>query len=260
MEENLIWPDYFSLLLSDFFSTFNIVPFPVIILVVEDISKAHFDSRPDHEAKFNNASKPIDFNGAIVPPKEFNDKFQILINEAYIIDSIEKKNKNWIGTLAHEATHIDDFITFAKILGVTDYDIILDESKFLMFRLWTEFNARAKGYYFLRKHLLPNVSDETLLPYILEEELPLHWKNLFEGYHSTNDGFEQMYHVVQFLGRLYVLQDLYPSQFTDEFVFEYFNPYSWMYELFIFLSSHTTLEKAYKDFDSMEKIFKTDFN
>jgi hypothetical protein len=68
-----------------------------------------------------------------------------------------------------------------------------------------------------------------------------------------------MYYVVHFLGRLHILQDLYPNQFTDEFVFDYLKPTIWMYELFIFLCSHTILEKAYLDFDEMKEILKKNF-
>jgi len=260
MEDNLTMQSAFSLLLADFFKTFGIEPFSVNIAIPDDISKAYFELRSDHETEFTNRLKLENYNGLVVPPKEFSESFTILINRNYLLDSLEKDNRNWIGTLAHEATHIDDFMNFAKIMEVTDYDIIWDKSKFRMFHFWTEFNAKAKGYYFLRKHALDDIRDETLLQYVLEEELPNHMKSLFESYHSTDDGDEQMYNVVHFLGRLHVLQDLYPMQFTNDFVYEYFRQNIWMYELFIFLCSHTTLEKAYKDFDEMKEILKTNFN
>lgn len=257
MEENTNLKNQFSALLTDFFSTFNIEPFPVKFSVVEDISKAYFELRPDHVSKLSNTNKLNEFNGMTVPPKDFNEKFTILLNNKYILDSIA--NRNWIGTFAHEATHVNDYIEYAKIIGVSDYDILLDTGNFRMFQIWTEFNARAKGYYFLRKHSLENICDESILQHILEFELPYHSKNLYESYHSTNNGDEQMYYVSHFLGRLHILKELYPNQFTDEFIFEYLKTNKWMYELFNFFCTHTKLEEAYKDFDEMKEILRTNF-
>lgn len=248
---------YFLILLNDFFTTFNIEQFRVTLSIVEDIKNAYFDLRPDHKSKLFNEQMINSFNGMIVPPKKFEDCFTILLSRNYVLDS--SQNLNWIGTLAHEATHVNDYIEFAKIIGVTDYDILIETENSRMFQIWTEFNARAKGYYFLRKYSLNNISDESLIPHILEVELPYHSKNLFESYHSTNDGNEQMYYVSHFLGRLHVLQDLYPEQFTDDFIYEYLKTNKWMYELYKFLCSHTKLNDAYKNFDEMKEILKINF-
>jgi hypothetical protein len=176
MEDNSLLQSGLLALITDYFKTFSIKPFAVYITLVDDMSNEYLKLRPDHEVKFAYANKQEDSNGCVVPPKEFSDSFTILVNMRYILDSFDRKDLNWVGTLAHEATHIVDYIAFAKITGITNYDIIIDKNRFRMFHLWTEFNAKAKGYYFLLKYSFADICDENRLPYILEKELPFQKK------------------------------------------------------------------------------------
>ena len=82
-----------------------------------------------------------------------------------------------------------DFIDYSRLLGASDYEDILNIERNMPFHLWTEFNARAKGYYFVRKYTFQNMFDITQVNDIVNTELPMQERLLRENYHRTNDGF-----------------------------------------------------------------------
>lgn len=251
----------FSGILADYFATYRVKPFPINISIADDLWNEYVKLRPDHAEK---NSEMAEFqrtsSGTIVPPREYEGIFTVLLNKDYIMESIQKNNANWVGTLVHEIVHINDFIQFAKLIEVTDYDIVLDRNNHSMFHLWTEFNAKAKGYYFVRKYTYKDVQDKSQLQYIFETELPFQINSMLEDYNSTNDGDRKMYYVVHFIGRLYILQKLFSNYFTNREIKELFVSNKWMYELYIFLTTHTELEDAYRDFDDMKEILKQNFS
>lgn len=261
MRDNSALKKVLADILVDYFSTYDVIPFPIDILLVDDMWDGYVELRPDHAEKEPEMAEVQRTNcGTVVPPKEFDGIFTILLEKNYVIDSMQKNTADWIGTLVHEAVHVNDFIQFAKLVNATDYDIVLNRNNYRMFHLWTEFNAKAKGYYFLRKYTFEDMQDESQLPYIFNTELPFQINNMFEAYHSTNDGDRQMYWVVHFLGRLYILQRLFPKYFTDEQIRKLFDSNRWMCELYAFLSAHTKLEDAHRDFDDMKEILKQNFS
>lgn len=261
MGDDLVLENLFSEILADYFTTYGVNPFPINISIVDDMWDGYAKLRPDHAKK---EPEMAEFqrtnNGTVVPPKKFEGTFTILLNKDYVIDSLQKNTADWIGTLVHEAVHVNDFIQFAKLVKATDYDIVLNREKYRMFHLWTEFNAKAKGYYFVRKYTFKNVQDEGQLQYIFETELPFQINNMFVAYHSTSDGDRQMYYVVHFIGRLYILQKLFPRYFTEEHIRELFVSNMWMYELYTFLTTHTELEDANRYFNDMKEILKQNFS
>ena len=69
-----------------------------------------------------------------------------------------------------------------------------------------------------------------------------------------------MYYIVHFIGRMYIWQKLFPEYFTDKAICDMFSANKWMYELYIFLTTHTKLEDAYRDFEDMKKILQQNFS
>lgn len=92
------------------------------------------------------------------------------------MDSLQKKDFQWLGTLTHELTHLLDFIQYAKLNNLDSYDVIQRDMKHRPFMLWTECNARAKGYFFIRKYVfgdkVNDKYDTDQTDYILQTELP----------------------------------------------------------------------------------------
>ena len=261
MEEKLAAEKLFCDILATYFATYNVEPFSVNIIIVDDMWEGYLKIRPDHAELRSKEMEEFQRknNGTAIPPKNYDDSFTILLRREYLEECVRNNKADWIGTLVHEAVHVNDFIQFSKIVGVRDYDIILSRDNYRMFHLWTEFNAKEKGYHFLRKYALGDMPDEEQARFVIETELPYHINDLFEVYHSTNNGDWQMYYVVHFLGRLYVWQKLFPRYFTERSIKSMFTSNEWMYELYMFLTTHTELEDAYKDFEDMKNILKQNF-
>lgn len=252
-----------KILTDDFFQTFNINPVEATIQIVEDISEAYNKIRPELGDKEPQKLKELNnYNGLTVPPKSIDGKFIILLNAKIMLENMEIGNYNWIGTIIHETTHVVDFIEYAKLTKAVDFEEMLLIDKNAMFNLWTEFNARSKGYYFVRKYTHGDLMfDESLIEDVINRELPFQNEYLYEKYHATNDGFEQSYLVAHYLGRLYTLQLIFPNYFTDDYISELdiFRENKWMLRWYKFLSKNNTLGKAYVRFDEMKKILQENF-
>ena len=128
-----------------------------------------------------------------------------------------------------------------------------------MFQLWTEFNAKRHGYYFLRKYTFENLFDVTQVPDIINTELPGQIANMTKQYSSTTDGWEQIYAVSQFLGRLAVWEDLFPEQFSPQFIESLLCTNSWMGEMYKFLNTNRELKMAINYFDDLRNIVRSNF-
>ena len=255
--------DIFSAILVDcfdFFGTEN----PVVpeYRIVEDIATEYLALRPD---VLQRSSATVDslsnYNGFAVPPKKVGDVFTVLINKNVLMENLQNARADWIGTIVHETTHVQDFAQYAQIIGVTEYDEILRTDLHGMFNLWTEIHARANGYYFVCKYTYgeDGMRAPERLPDITGRELPIQKNRLLRQYNATQDGYQQLYQVAQYIGRLYTLQQLYPDDLTDIWVQNHFGANMWIADWFLFFKEHPTLEDACQHFDEMKDILAQNF-
>lgn len=255
--------EIFSSIICDYFDTYPAAS-PVIpdYHIVEDIASAYLSLRPDILEKSSSSVESLSaYNGFAVPPNEIGGTFTVLINKNVLMENVQNKRTDWIGTIAHETTHVQDFAEFAQIVGAKKYDEILEISCHGMFNLWTEVHARSRGYYFTRKYALglDNISSKEMLPDILEREIPAQQDRLFEQYHSTTNGFEQAYLVAQYIGRLFTLQELYPNDLTNDWIIDHFGVNMWMADWFFFFKEHRILSAAAEHFEDMKDILRQNF-
>lgn len=215
--------------------------------------------RPDHEEKYSEEIKNVNnYNALTITPSKVDENFYILIDAKYLVKSLETDN-NWAGTVAHELTHIYDFIRYADLIDCYDYDTILDLKQHWMFNIWTEFHAKAIGYYYVRKYSFEDVYDESQIEYIVQDELPMQTKYMSDSYHATDNAFNQMYVVTHFLGRLFVWEKLFPAYFTKNIIQQLLGNNRWMLDTYIFLKNHIKLDEAYRDFEELKDILKQNF-
>lgn len=247
-------------IVTDYFSTFDIEPISIKYTYTDDMVASYTELRPEHAEKEPEKIATLNrYNGTAIPPNNIGEMFTVLLNSNYLCECINQNNANWIGTIAHETTHVLDFTNYAALTNAKDYEDILSVNKSAMFQLWTEIHARSKGYYFVRKYTFEDMFDATQVPDIINIEIPAQEKLLFKNYHATTDGYEQAYLVAHYIGRLYALQQIFPSDFTDETVKSLLPPNPWMFEWFLFFKSHNTLESAYPEFEDMKNILRKNF-
>lgn len=154
-------------------------------------------------------------NGTMILPKSKDETFYILISKAILNDTY------FIGTIIHELTHIYDFIDFASAFCNDNYEIVESHNLFGMFYYWTEFNARRNGYYYYRKIIFKieglDLSEEEQVNHILTSEYKLHYNRLLENlreYYNDHNERKYIYYIVQFMGRLSVLEELFPKKIS----------------------------------------------
>ena len=243
------------MILDDYSVTCKTEKIDCTIIIDDDIAKAYTRVRPDLVEKNKVSLLGINqYHGLTVAPYEITDKFTILINLNYIKDSIEKNNVDFVGTVVHEAVHVNDFKDYFKIVQAKSYDELFDYDQHRLFQYWTEFHARAIGHYFLRKYALDNFKNEIHLNNLVEYELPYQMKYMVSEVSVAENIDRKMYVIVHFLGRLAIWRYLYPNYFTDEFINNLTNQNVWMRNLFYFLIENDTLEKVYANFDKMQEI------
>lgn len=247
-----IWADYCVDFKKESLSIVN-------FCISDNLEQEYRKIRPDHEEKFSEQMESISNHNALtITPSKVNEKFYILIDAKYFMKSLEKDN-NWAGTVAHELTHVYDFIRYADLINCHDYDDILDINQHWMFNIWTEFHAKVIGYYYVRKYSFEDVYDESQIDYIVQEELPMHSKYMFDTYHATDNAFNQMYVVTHFLGRLFVWEKLFPNYFTENMIRQLLGNNGWMLDTYIFLKNHIKLDEAYRDFAELKNILRQNF-
>ena len=249
-------------ILQDYYSVYNLQPVNASYIVTDNMAAEYAKLRPDHAAQELKKIETLDdYNGSTVCPTSLDGTFTILINKAKLLEYSNARNATWVGTIVHETTHVRDYIDFAELTGVADYEDILNTGKNLPFQLWTEFNARAKGYYFVRKYTFVDMFDGTQIDDIIKIELPAQERLLFENYHATKDGAQQVYYISHFLGRLYSLQKIFPTFFTDYWVtnMSLFINNKWMSDWYWFLKENNSLESVSAKFDDMREILRQNF-
>ena len=247
-------------ILLEYHRLFNFYPSGVIYVVSDDLFKDYSKHNPSIDVKDRDAIN--DYQGITVCPNRVTDSFIVLINKAKMVEYLKSQNMTWIGTIAHETTHVKDFLDYASLTGILNYEELQQIDKHLPFQLWTEFHARAVGYFFVRKYtLLENLYADEAIEDIVSKELPYQTELFFQKYHETDDGFQQAYLASHYLGRLYTLQKLYPSFFTDEWLKKMpaFANNKWLSEWFWFLKRNDSLQKAYYHFEDMKEILRQNF-
>ena len=156
----------FGNVLGDYYNYYGKDIVNVECTLSNKLSDTFMEKRPDYfEGDVKTTPEAIDINrGTIIPPIELDGKFMIVINSNYFLDSLQKKDYQWTGTLIHELTHVLDFIQYAKINHLDSYDVIQRDMEHRPFMLWTECNARAKGYFFIRKYVFGDKVNDSTFP------------------------------------------------------------------------------------------------
>jgi hypothetical protein len=244
-------------IIADYFTTFSYEPISLSLTFADDMWKAYFDLRSDHRAQLPNQLPA--FNGTVVAPSTLDGTFTVIIDKQYFIDDVNAGRASWIGTIVHETTHARDYQEYAKLVEASNYDEVLDTNKHRIFQLWTEFNAKRHGYYFVRKYTFDNLNDIKQVPDIINIELPGQIAHMTEQYSSTTDGWKQIYTVSQFLGRLAVWEDLFPEQFNPSFVEALLSTNRWMFGMYTYLNTHRELSAAINSFGDLREIVRSNF-
>lgn len=251
----------FDDILHDYVQTCNVCPFEGSIVIADDMLQSYLSVRQDLvESGKVNPNEVGKYNGLTVQPKDVNGEFTVLINKGYLLDCQSKHDKSWVGTIVHEATHVNDFKEYFRMVSPASYDELYDYNLHRMFLYWTEFHAKAMGYFFLRKYTFDDVRDQRQAQDIVRIELPFQIKYMVQEINATNDADRQMYVVVHFLGRLAVWQELFPTTFNRRFIGQLIGDNQWMEELYYLLIEHNTLEKIYPVFDQMKSILDKHFS
>ena len=172
----------FDGILEDYYRYYDIEAVDVECALSTKLSEKTKEKRPDFfEGDIKTTLEAVDTNrGTIIPPKDINGNFTIVINLNFFLDSLQKDDCQWIGTLTHEFTHVLDFIKYAKLHNMDNYDVIQRDMEHRPFMLWTECNARAKDLY-----------DEEQTKYIKETELPFQINEFSTSYRNAGNDANQ---------------------------------------------------------------------
>lgn len=245
-------------LLEDYCDFYNQEPICFKLSIVNDLAEEYKKVRPDLVSSNRiNINEITNYNGFTIPPKDGGD-FTILLSQKYFSEEIKNKSSNWIGTIAHEITHIYDFCKFKAISGYS-YDEMLDYNRNILFIYWTEFNAKVKGYLFLRKYVYKDIYDRSHVENIMQTELPYLINCLTKDFSETDNANRQLYVVSHFLAHLYVWQYLFPIDFSDDVLEQIFSDNIWMKELYKFFSNNRELEEAIKNTEQFKEILRMNF-
>lgn len=248
-------------ILSDYASTCGVEPFVGNVVITDDMVDSYKKIRNDLVEKGKtNLNELNRYHGLTVQPLDNDGEFTILLNSEYVLETITKNNVDWIGTLIHEATHVNDFKDYFKIIQPQSYDELYEYDLHRIFLYWTEFHAKAIGHYFLRKYTLENFKDVCHIEHILNAELPYQINYLVQEVNETQDADRQMYVIVHFLGRLAVWQYLYPRTFNSNFIRELTNRNPWMKDLYDMFVNYKSLEEIYPHFDEVEIIIMNHYS
>lgn len=248
--------EFVNQLVADYFNTCNCEPINLSIIFSDDIWETYLKVRPDHRSKL--PKQRPSFNGTIATPMELDGIFTVIVDNQYFLREIKNSRLAWIGTITHEITHVRDYKEYAEIISAANYDEILT-AEHRMFQLWTEFNAKRHGYYFLRKYSFDDITDPTQIPDIVNIELPGQISYMSNEYGSITDGWHQIYTVSQFLGRLAVWGDLFPTYFTANYIDSLLAPNPWMLDLYKYLNEHRELKTAVSSFSELHEIALQNF-
>lgn len=256
----------FSMVMSAYFSYFQIEPVDVEIICTEKIATIYKQKRPDlFEGEYPIHPEDVERNrGLTIPPRTTDEKFTIVIKQEYFWESVKNQDWQWVGTLTHEMTHVLDYINYVKMNGLDNFDIVQRELFNRPFVLWTEFHARATGYLFIRQFVFGDKYndkyDKAQTDYILQIELPYQIKWFAQQYEAANGNADiQLYETMQFMGRYSVWEKLFPNVFNGKLRKHIFGSNPWMIDMYEFLIKHQDIESANKNYDQMFGIIKENF-
>lgn len=230
-----------------YYAIFQLEPLNMEIILVDKISNQKNDET----------------RGVMIPPKTIDGKFSIKIKQNYCWDCLKQNDWQWAGTLTHEMTHVYDYFNYVKMNGLENYAMVQYEFIHRPFVLWTEFNARKIGYFFVRLFTFGKEFDDAAkqnqIDCILETEFPYQLEKVSKVMKSSNETLDnKLYEVMQFMGRYCVWEQLFPEIFNEEFRKRTFDDDMFL-NLYDFLVNHLTLEDANKDFDEMLNIIQMNF-
>lgn len=244
-------------ILNDYSKTCDTPIFKGDIILTDEMSKTYFEIRADQAKQTNIKYDNLEqLNGFTVPPKEVSGTFTIVLNEKYVY---ENKESFWIGTLIHEAVHVNDYIDYFSMLKVTSYDELFDKDTHSCFNFWTEFHARAIGLYFQRKYLSDDINSKEYLENIIQTEFMFHMNRMINNIRATNDSHQKNYELATFLGRLATWQYLYPCEFSNDFIKRTTNTIPWFAEIFSLLIKYNSLKTIFPHFEKMQTILNNCF-
>lgn len=247
-------------LLNDYASTCRVEPFNGKIIITDNIQETYMQLRKDLiDLNKTNVTGLERYHGLTVQPANVDGAFTIVLNQNYIIESINNQNIDWVGTLIHEAVHVNDFKDYFNIVLPSSYDELYDYNLHRPFLYWTEFHARAIGHYFLRKYTLEDFENNAHIENLINIELPFQINYMTMEVNKTNDADRQMYVIVHFLGRLAVWQYLYPEIFNSEFIDNLMHSNPWMKELYDLFKRYKTLNEIFSYFNEIQNILDRHF-
>lgn len=228
------------------------------VRLTNNLNRTHGEIRPDRAEELKENKRDNDFNGRMVVPYSIDEPIVILLNTWKIKEYTDDQSMTWIGTFAHELTHAIDFYQMARKEKLKDYKALEMSNDYYMFHLWSEYNARRKGYLFLRKYFetngqMPSCTEQ--INHIQNKEWPFQLTRYCKEYEmNNNDGKYQIYITIQLLGRYSVWCDLFPDVFNKQSLSASFQESGWMIRLFTFLREHETLDAVYNCFGEMKEI------
>lgn len=238
---------------------FNVPQIEVSVIFSDDLYDSLYNlSSNMNKRSIENSKEWIrSLNGTIAVPECIGEAFSIIINKNYA----KEDNFNWVGTLCHELTHIYDYMDITKHLNCNNYSEYTVKKNADMFQLWTEFHARARGHYCLRYIVSEgDIKNSFYENYNFTTEMPFQVKHFCNEYRlNQGKGYEQMYAVVQFLGRLYVWEKLFPEKYTSETIHRIIGENEWLEKLYYFLKDKNEFEEVKDSFGEMKDILRLNY-
>ncbi len=229
---------------------------PVQVTFTEDLNTAHARLRPDlKDDPILQDASGNDFNGRMVLPISIDDPIHILVNIQKAIENEKQGQPTFQGTIAHEYTHAIDYYQIARLDGLGSYFPLEKVGEYSFFQLWSEYHARKRGYYFLRKccelqGLMPD--EETQIEHIINREAPFQAKRCKDTFPKITPN-RRLYNTMQDVGRYSVWMDLFPDVFGRSHFMKIYG-FDWMWDILMFLRDHETLESIYGHFDEFKKV------
>ena len=239
-------------------------PISVKIEFVSDIYSRKLElAVTEEEKKEIIASKEFNktINGTMILPINADDTAHILIS----LDTINNPSSNcqYISTVIHELTHLHDYYDFYLFHKCECKNIrAIDKCEnFTPFQLWSEYNARRKGYYFYRyiMNLYNESSEEEQINFILNTECPVQMKYTKEQLiKSCNEPYQFVYNIIQFIGRFSVWNDLFsdscnvktlPIELIDAFDNRIINLYDFLY-------NHKSFKQIKSSFSQLDNLLR----
>lgn len=248
----------FAGIISDYCAFFEESPIEVNISITQNLFDGYKKIRPDlTESNLISADRINNNNGITILPQS-GDVFTILLSYEYLKENMKSGKPDWLGTIAHELTHVYDYMEYKAITG-RSYGDMLEYQDNIVFVNWTEFNAKVKGYLFLRKNCFDDIYDRTQVSYIFDKELPFLTKNMIADYNESDNANEQLYTISHFLAHFYVWQHLFPNDFTDRVLDKMLGSNIWVKKLYHFFSDNRKLEDAINNAEQFKNILRTNF-